>query len=223
MKIEEVADGVYKINDNIATKNFIPGKNIYGEKTVMHGGVEYRVWDPTRSKLGAAIKKGLKENPFKKGAKILYLGAAEGTTISHISDIIEGQGIIFGVDISARAMRKFVYLCEQRTNIMPILADANQPQTYLEHIAMFSIDIVFQDISQKNQAEIFLKNCRTYLKPKGTGLLTIKARSINQTVDTNKIYKEETRKLEKEMEIKEIIDLEPYEKEHALIVCKKKY
>ncbi|MEM4257006.1 MAG: fibrillarin-like rRNA/tRNA 2'-O-methyltransferase [Candidatus Diapherotrites archaeon] len=222
MQIQEISQGIYKIQNNIATKNLTPGKKVYGEKTITHNNTEYRIWDPTRSKLGAAIKNGLKEIPLKKGTNVLYLGAAEGTTISHISDIIEEQGTIYGIDISARAMRKFVYLCEQRPNIIPILADANQPQTYLEHIQRFSIDLVFQDISQKNQAEIFLKNCRTYLKTQGTGMLTIKARSISQNETTQKIFKEETKKIEKELKITQIINLEPYEKEHELIVCKKK-
>src|SRR3989344_8753188 len=161
--VTKISDGVFAIGQNIATQNLAPGKTVYGEQLINFEGKEYRLWEANRSKVGAAIKKGLKELKIGKGSKVLYLGAAEGTTISHLSDIVQEDGMIFGVDISARSMRKFIYLCEQRPNIIPILADASQPMTYKEQISGFSIDAMFQDVSQKNQAEIFLKNSRAYL------------------------------------------------------------
>ena len=164
----------------------------------------------------------MKEFQLHEGSKALYLGAAEGTTISHLSDIVGQSGAIFGVDISARSMRKFTYLCEKRPNLLPILADASQPMTYKEHISNFSIDTLFQDVSQHNQAEIFLKNARAYLKREGFGYLSLKARSINSRDAAEKIIKEESKKLENEFEITQILDLGPFEKEHAMIVCIKK-
>lgn len=50
--------------------------------------IEYRVWNPFRSKLGAAILGGVDQIHIKPGAKVLYLGAASGTTVSHVSDIV---------------------------------------------------------------------------------------------------------------------------------------
>src|SRR3989344_3936614 len=159
-KVEEITPGVFRIGEKIATQNMVEGARVYAEELLRFEGREYRFWDANRSKTGAAIRKGLRELKIGKGSKILYLGAAEGTTISHISDIVGENGLIFGVDISARSMRKFIYLCEQRKNLVPILADASQPMTYKDNIPSFSIDALFQDVSQKNQAEIFLKNAK---------------------------------------------------------------
>ena len=221
-RIDEITPGVFEIGGKIATINMVPGTRVYAEELFTFEGNEYRFWDPSRSKTGAAIKKGLHELKIGKGSKILYLGAAEGTTISHISDIVGENGAIFGVDISARSMRKFVYLCEQRKNLVPILADASQPMTYKENIASFSIDALFQDVSQKNQADIFLKNARAYLKAGGYGYLAVKARSINSVDSAGKIVDEEVKKLENEFEILQVVNLEPFEKEHAMVVCKRK-
>ncbi len=215
-------EGIYSIGGSIATQNMVEGKQVYGEQLAHFDGKEYRLWNPNRSKVAAAIKNGLRELHIGKGSRILYLGAAEGTTISHLSDVVREKGTIFGVDISARSMRKFIYLCEQRKNLVPILADASQPNLYKEYLSGFTIDALFQDVSQKNQAEIFLKNARIYLKRDAYGFLSLKARSINATDPAEKIINAEAKKLENEFEILEIINLHPYEKEHAMIYCKKK-
>ena len=222
LKPKEIFPGVFEIKGNPATKNLNPGNKVYSEPLIEIDKTEYRTWNPNRSKISAAIKKGLKEFPIKEKSQILYLGAAEGTTISHLSDIVGAEGIIYGVDISARSMRKFVYLCEQRPNIVPILADASQPNSYKEHIESFSVDVLTQDVSQKNQAEIFLKNSRIYLKRDGYGLLSIKARSIHSTKPVEELVQEEVKKMQNEFEILQIVSLHPYEKEHAMIYCKKK-
>lgn len=220
--LKQILPGIFEINGQLATLNMAPGHKVYGEKLIEIDGKEYRFWDPTRSKVGAAVKKGAKGIQISEGSRVLYLGAAEGTTISHLSDIVGKSGIIFGVDISARSMRKFIYLCEQRANMVPILSDANQPQGYLEYIERFSIDVLFQDVSQKNQAEIFLKNARTYLKGAGYGFLAVKARSISSSESVENIVADEAEQLRREFEILQIINLEPFEKEHAMIVCRKK-
>jgi fibrillarin-like pre-rRNA processing protein len=222
MTLTKLFERVYKIDSKLATENLVKGKKVYGEELVHLEKTEFRLWNPFRSKLAAALKNNLKEFPFKEKTKILYLGSAEGTTISHLSDIIGKKGIVFGVDLSARVMRKFIYLCEQRENLVPILADASQPQTYANYLEGFKIDVLFQDVSQKNQAEIFLKNARAYLKKNGHGFLTIKARSIDAKQNFSKIVKEETEKLKKEFTIIQEIDLAPFDKEHAMVFCKKK-
>lgn len=221
-RAEEMSPGIFSISGKIATQNLLPGMRVYSEELLDFEGRQYRFWDPNRSKVGAALKKGLGGLAIGPGSKALYLGAAEGTTISHISDIIGKNGIVFGVDISARSMRKFIYLCEQRGNLVPILADASQPMTYKGHIASFSVDALFQDVSQRNQAEIFLKNARAYLKSGGFGYLAVKVRSISSSEPFEKVVEEETMKLENEFEILRVIDLSPFEKEHAMVVCRRK-
>lgn len=50
--------------------------------------IEYRAWNPFRSKLAASIVGGVGDIHIKPGSKVLYLGAASGTTVSHVSDIV---------------------------------------------------------------------------------------------------------------------------------------
>lgn len=219
---KKIFEEVYLVNNHIATKNLVAGEKVYGEELVKISGTEYRWWNPYRSKIAAAIKNGLKEFPVKPESKILYLGSAEGTTISHLSDITGDKGLIFGVDINAKTMQKFLYLCEKRKNLLPILADANRPETLKEYLQGTKVDVLCQDVSQKNQAEIFLKNARMYLKPSGKGLLSVKARSISQTKTFKQIVKNEEKKLENEFSIIQTIDLNPFETDHAMVFCEKK-
>lgn len=221
-KLRKIFDGVFLAYNKIATKNLLPGKKFYGEELVKINETEYRFWNPDRSKISAAIKNGLKSFPIKKNSKILYLGCAEGTTVSHLSDIVEQKGLIFGLDISAKVMNKFLYLCSERQNLVPILADAAQPQTYKQELSGFKIDVLFQDISQKNQVKIFTENAKMHLKPKGKALLTIKARSISSTEDPKKIFKHEINEMKTYFNIKEIIRLDPFQKDHLLLSCEKK-
>jgi len=132
--LEEIFPGIFEHEGKIFTKNLVPGVKVYGEKLLKIGDIEYRQWDFFRSKLAAAIKNGLTEMPIAKGSTVLYLGAAEGTTLSHVSDIIGKTRIAFGVDVSERVMRKFIAMCEQRKNVVPLIEDANKPWTYKEFL-----------------------------------------------------------------------------------------
>lgn len=204
----------------IYTKTLVPGKKVYGENMVKEGNVEYREWDPRRSKLGAAILRGIKEIGIKEGNTVLYLGASYGTTASHISDIVGNKGFVFALDFASRVMRDLVFVCEERKNMTPLFFDANQPDTYKDNITK-EVDIVYMDIAQRNQAEIFLKNVDMFLKKGGYGLLAVKARSINVTANPKKIFDEVRRKLERHLKIIDWKTLEPFEKDHAFFVCKK--
>lgn len=215
-------NGVYSINGHLATKNMVPGEKVYGEELHKIGRAEYRWWNPYRSKIGAAIKKGLKFFPFKKDSIVLYLGSSEGTTVSHISDIVGPKGMIFGVDINAKVMQKFIYLCEKRKNLVPILEDANKPELIRQSLGEIKVDVVFQDISQKNQAEIFLKNSHEFLKPRGFALMAVKARSINPVEKFETIVEGQKNEVIKELKMRQELSLEPFEKEHAFFVCEKK-
>ncbi|MDD3083467.1 MAG: fibrillarin-like rRNA/tRNA 2'-O-methyltransferase [Candidatus ainarchaeum sp.] len=218
--MKELFEGVYSDGKNIFTKNLLPGKKVYGEKLIQKNGIEYRTWNPFKSKYCAGIKNDLKKNIFFKKSIVLYLGSAEGTSVSHVSDIIGEKGIIFCVDLSNIAMQKLAKLAEERKNLFPILSDANKIENYLEFIEKNSIDILFQDISQRNQIEIFLKNS-IFLKKNCFGALSLKTKSISQE-NAKKTLEIEKKKLEEKFEIIQIINLEPFEKEHYLIIVKKK-
>ncbi len=220
MKLKQIFDGIYSDGRKNYTENLVKGKKVYGEKILKIKGKEFREWNPFRSKLGAGLKKGI-PSPLKQGMKVLYLGAAEGTTISHISDIIKEKGIIIGIDVSARVMQKLVELSEQRENLIPYLEDANNIEQTKKEIGEIEFDFLFQDISQKNQTQIFLNNAKTFLKKGKKAMISIKARSISQK-SSKQILNEEKNKLEKEFLIKKTVFLEPFQKDHLLVYCEKK-
>ena len=93
--MKQIFSGVFEHKGKIFTKNLVPGTKVYGEALLKESGVEYREWIPWRSKLGAAIKNSLKKLPLNAGNNVLYLGSSEGTTPSHISDIIGKEGLLF--------------------------------------------------------------------------------------------------------------------------------
>ncbi len=206
-------EGVYSDLDRLYTRNLTPGKKVYGERLVVQDGVEYREWVPTRSKLAAYLKLGGKFFPFEKSSRILYLGAASGTTCSHLSDIVS-EGTLYCVEISQRSFRDLVTLCESRPNMVPILADATKPEEY--RFLVERVDIVYQDIAQKGQASILVRNMRVFNASKG--VLALKARSEDVTRRPEEVIEEA--RLELRRSGFKVIDqrsLDPLEKDHGMI------
>jgi len=203
----------------LATENLVPGNQVYKEKLVTKKGIEYRLWDPFRSKLAASIKNGLEDFPFKENSSVLYLGVSTGTTASHISDIVGPKGIIFGVEHSSRVARDFLdRVASHRKNIIPIIQDARRPKDYFS--VYDKVDIVYSDIAQPDQTEIAISNCKSYLKNKGYLFLVIKTRSIDVTQSPKKVIEDEVRKLQTNFEIIQQINLYPYDKDHAMIIAR---
>lgn len=217
--MKEIFNGVYDLGQGIGTQNFDIGKSVYKEKLIKSEGVEYRLWDPFRSKLCGAIKKGLKTFPFSKGSKILYLGASTGTTISHLSDIVKETGEIYAVEIAPQCMKSLIALCQKRENILPIHADAKKTSEYSE---IGKVDIVYQDVAQPDQDDILIKNCEVFLKKEGIAMICIKSQSIDVTKEPKIVFEEVLKKLEKYFEILETHRLDPYDKDHLFAVLKYK-
>jgi len=209
--------GIFKKNDKLFTQNpeDCKGIRVYNEQLITEDNVEYRSWNPFRSKLSAALLKGLTID-IAVDAQILYLGAATGTTVSHLSDIIK-NGTIYAVETSPVAVINLLKVSEKRPNIIPILADANHPERYISIVP--SVDLIYQDISQRNQADIFARNITTYLKPKGIGLIMVKARSIDVALKPKQAYELVCTHLQQQkLKIKKTIELTPFEKDHATIL-----
>ena len=205
--------------ERLYTKSLCPGKAIFDERLCTVAGQEYREFDPGRSKLAASIKKGSMEVGIRKGSIILYLGSSHGYTCSFVSDMVGKEGLLFGIDPAPRVMRDLVFLSEDRNNIVPILADANHPETYTDKVCQ--ADVVFQDVAQRNQAEIFIKNCEVFLKKGGFGLLAVKARSIDAKKSSKQIFQEVRTLVEKKFTVIDFRLLEPFEKDHCMIIIKK--
>jgi len=214
--------GVYIEKNQLYTINIEKHsqKKLVNERIVKRDNREYRSWNPYTSKLAAAILNGLEIN-LEEDFDVLYLGAATGTTVSHISDICK-KGMVYAVEFSPFSMKKLVELSEHRDNIIPILADASHPKMYSNIVP--KVDLVYQDISQRNQAEIFISNVLNYLKKNGFGLLMVKARSIDVSLKPDKIYENVCSILEEnKLNVVDVINLDPYEKDHAVIITKHHY
>ncbi|AIC16008.1 fibrillarin-like rRNA/tRNA 2'-O-methyltransferase [Nitrososphaera viennensis EN76] len=202
-----------------ATINLVPGNSVYGEKLVKQDGEEYRLWDPFRSKLAGALKKGLKNLPIKNGIKVLYLGASTGTTVSHVSDIVGNSGIVFAVEPATRVARELIEnVASKRKNVVPVLEDARKPNSYFSVFG--KVDVVYCDIAQPDQTDIAIANCNAYLKPGGVMLLVVKTRSIDVLMDPKAVVVQEAKKLEKAgFVIDQVLNLEPFDKDHGMIYC----
>jgi len=205
----------------LATKNLAPGHAVYGERLVKFHGVEYRVWDAFRSKLAAAILKGLETVPIQPGHKVLYLGAASGTTASHVSDIVGEKGHVYCIEFAARSIRDLVNnVCAFRMNMSPILADARLPERYAALVE--KVDNIYCDIAQPEQAKVLADNADLFLSNRGWIMLAVKAQSIDVTRKPSEVYMEEMGTLKNRgFRIKQIVQLEPYDKAHAMIVAEK--
>ena len=204
----------------LATRNLTPGRNVYGERLLRHEGVEYRVWDAFRSKLAAAILKNLKTVPIKPSHRVLYLGAASGTTASHVSDIVGEKGYVYCVEFAPRALRELVNnVCAYRLNMSPILEDARFPEKYGMLIGG-NVDDVYCDIAQPEQAKILADNADLFLKKSGWIMIAVKAQSIDVTKEPSEVYKQEIKVLKNRgFRIEEVVHLEPYDIAHAMIVA----
>ncbi len=213
--IVELEDGSVRL----ATKNLVPGHRVYGERLYKWQGEEYREWNLYRSKLAAALANGLMEQPIREGHSILYLGVATGTTASHVSDIVGPTGRIYSVEFAPRVMREFVLVADVRKNLYPILGDARKPKEYRHVVEM--VDGIYADVAQPDQAAIVADNAEYFLKDGGYLLLAIKARSIDVTKEPSEVYKREINTLkERGFEIQDVVHLEPYDKDHAMVYAR---
>lgn len=222
-KPHEKFEGVYWVyledgSRQLATLNFSPGIAVYGERLIRVGeGGEYRLWDPYRSKLAAAIYNGLGRLPIREGGRVLYLGAASGTTPSHVSDLVGGGGRVYCVEFAQRSLRELMSrVAAHRANIIPLLADARFPETY--RVMVGGVDAVYCDVAQPEQAKILADNADMFLKAGGWVLLAIKARSIDVTKEPSLVFKGEIQILKgRGFEVEETTPLEPYDKDHTLV------
>jgi fibrillarin-like pre-rRNA processing protein len=219
MKFKQIFEGVYKVDNKLATRNLIRGRRVYDEELVDHEGEQYRLWNPYRSKLAAAIMKGMKELKIRKGSKVLYLGAATGTTSSHVSDIVGAGGIVYCIEISERNMRELIKTCEYRANMLPILQDARNVEAYASDTGV--CDVLYQDIAARDQADILIRNA-ALLKKGGFAYVAIKSQSIDVAKSPGLVYREFLERASAEFKVLEKIDIAPYSKMHLFVSLRKK-
>lgn len=212
---QEKFENVFLVGGKLATKSIAPGSRVYGERLVAEQGVEYRVWDTYRSKLAAAIVKGLSDMPIRGGSRVLYLGAASGTTASHVSDIVGEKGAVYCVEFAPRSMRDLIGVCEKRKNMLPILADARRPEAYAKDVKR--VDVIYEDVADPGQAAILEKNATALLKKGGSALIAIKSQSIDVAKQPSEVYAEALAQLKKHFDVLQTIELYPFDKDHLFV------
>lgn len=211
-RLVELPDG------RLATENLVPGSDVYGEELLRREGTEHRVWDPSRSKLAAALLKGLPALPFGPGDAVLYLGGGAGTTVSHVSDVVGEEGRVVAVDASPWAVRDLVDLADERPNVVPVLADAGEPDAYAPQAPR--VDAAVQDVAQRNQAEILLANLERFAPDRA--FVAVKARSVDVAGDPTEVADEQLGRVEaRGWTIAHRVSLEPYEDAHTAAVVQR--
>ena len=216
---KEIFEGIFSINGKLATENLVRGSKAYTEELVEVGAKEYRLWNPYRSKLSAAIMNGLKNVNIKHGSKVLYLGAATGTTASHVSDIVRNSGVVYCIELSSRNMRQLLTVCEKRKNMLPILGDARETDKYAEYVG--KCDIIYQDVSARDQSGILLENSK-FLKEGGYAYFIIKSQSIDVSKKPSEVFDIELSKVSSAYDIVEKVGIEPYDELHMFAVLRKR-
>ncbi|GAB7016965.1 fibrillarin-like rRNA/tRNA 2'-O-methyltransferase [Methanogenium cariaci] len=184
---------------------------VYGER-MLNG---CRVWDPHRSKLPAAVINGAPLD-LTADMRVLYLGAANGTTVSHVADYVE---TVYAVEFAPRPMQDLIEVARRRHNIVPIMGDANRPEVYGCFVE--AVDMIYQDVAQPNQADILRKNL-PFLKNGGIVVLMLKARSVDVRKKSEEVA-EETRTALQEMGLTIVWTgtLDPFHRDHTCMICTK--
>ncbi|CDM34776.1 hypothetical protein DTO013E5_3310 [Penicillium roqueforti] len=212
--------------DMLVTKNLTPGTAVYGEKRISVEGPatedgtvtknEYRVWNPFRSKLAAGVLGGLDDIYMKPGSKVLYIGAASGTSVSHVADIVGPTGNVYAVEFSHRSGRDLIGMATHRTNVIPIVEDARHPLRYRMLVPM--VDVIFADVAQPDQARIVGLNAHMFLKDGGGVIVSVKANCIDSTAKPEVVFAKEVQKMrEEKIKPKEQLTLEPFERDHCIV------
>ncbi len=208
--------GVFRDGRDLFTRNARPGERVYGEDLRVVGGVEYRRWDPFRSKFAALLLKGAPRGLGAGSASVLYLGAAHGTTVSHLADLWP-EAPIYAVEKSPTSFAPLLALARRRENLRPLLADAQLPERYAADVG--EVDFLYQDVAQRDQVGIFLENARICLAPGGTAILMLKVRSVTQRKPAAVIVREARAALARQrFEVRREVDLAPFSKEHVALI-----
>lgn len=202
-------DGVTRHDFDGETSIATRGHPEYGEAT----DGEWRRWDPHRSKLGAMLALGM-DTGLSASQTTLYLGAAAGTTVSHVADF---GGPTYAVEFAPRPVRELLDAATHRPNLFPLLKDARKPETYAHVVE--PVDAVVQDVATRGQARVAALN-RQFLPDDGRLLAAIKARSEDVTADPEAVFEDVVAELEDSYEVLDTEPLDPYHEDHLGVVAR---
>ena len=210
--MSDLPDGIQRREFDGQTRLATRGDPVYGEPT--DGG--WRCWDAGRSKLGAMLE-GEMGIDLSGGEGVLYLGAASGTTVSHVADF---AGPTYAVEFAPRPVDDLLDVAEARENLFPLLKDARKPDTY-SHVVENDLDLLVQDVATRGQARVAVDNAR-FLSDNGQLLLAINARSEDVTADPETVFDSVCAELTEAYEIIDRQRLEPAHDDHLGVVARKR-
>ena len=227
-KTKLISWGVRKEGRSLWTRNAVKGISVRGERRKRDGRIEWRRWDPTKSKVAAALLR-TKSNQSsiipKPGSTCLYLGASSGSTVSHIHDFVCGSenhhaGQIVAVEISPRMTRDLISLSEKRAGLIPVLADARKGRQFATFMRG-KADWIHQDLSIPDQADTFVRIVTDFLTPGGIGLLSLKSASERSSEgdDNSRFHNAEKKLIESNLNLVERINLSGFEEQHVVFFC----
>ena len=212
--------GVFTDGDDLYTLSLLGEAPEAGATLRGANGGFYRSFSPSRTKLAAAVKRRAEHWPFEPASRVLYLGAAAGTTVTFLSDICP-EGEILAVEFAPEPFRDLVEVARSRSNVVPILADARRPRDYMAQVAG-PVDVVYQDLAQRDQWGILHRNAEAFLAPDGWAVLVVKARSVSATDPAQAVYDGVRRSAESAgYSVMEFIDLDPFDREHGVFILKR--
>ncbi|MFC7096112.1 fibrillarin-like rRNA/tRNA 2'-O-methyltransferase [Halobaculum marinum] len=206
---EHLPDGVERREFDGRERLCTRGEPVYGEPT----DDGWRAWDAGRSKLGGMLELGM-DTGLVGDETVLYLGAANGTTVSHVADF---AGPTYAVEFSPRPVRDLLDACESRATLFPLLKDARRPETYA-HVVEADCDVLVQDVATRGQADVAVRN-RQFLADDGRLLLAVKARSEDVAADPNAVFDEVLGDLREMYEVLETRELDRFHEDHLGVVA----
>ncbi|MFC4437847.1 MULTISPECIES: fibrillarin-like rRNA/tRNA 2'-O-methyltransferase [Natrialbaceae] len=212
MSDRELPAGIERHEFDGAARLATRGEPVYGEPT----DGEWRAWNPNRSKLGAMLDLEM-ETGLEGGDEetVLYLGAASGTTVSHVADF---AGPTYAVEFAARPARDLLEAADSRPRLFPLLKDARKPESYA-HVVESDVDVIVQDVATRGQSRVALEN-RRFLADDGRLLLAVKARSEDVTRDPEGVFDDVRDELAEGYELLETRRLDEYHTDHLGIVAR---
>src|SRR6056297_3373372 len=205
----ELPDGVQRREFDGQTRLATRGQPVYGEPT----DGEWRCWDAGRSKLGAMLEAGM-EIELAGDEGVLYLGAASGTTVSHVADF---AGPTYAVEFASRPARDLLDAAADRDRLFPLVKDARKPETYA-HVVESDLDAVVQDVATSGQARVSTLN-RQFLADDGRLIAAYKARSEDVTAEPDDVFDDVLAELDEEFEILGTERLDPFHDDHLGVVA----
>ncbi|CAN1312247.1 rRNA 2'-O-methyltransferase fibrillarin 2 [Linum perenne] len=187
-KFEGVFIAKGKNNDAMCTKNLVPGEAVNVEKLISvknKDGIEteYMIWDPSKSKLAAAIQCGV-ENIWVDG--LVYVVSSSDAVVN---------------------------MAEKRSNVIPIYDDYSAAEMYLMFVSMVDVICAdLEDPLKVRGPNInvggLATNALYYLRAGGHFLVFTQADSIVQTSENGVAIETLTREEKREFNILEMIKLE---------------